>query len=484
MLAPGYKAAPTAPPIKTGAHGFVKSPIADALAAPHGTTTIHLHPTKGVTVTHVPGLKTLPARAGQAPPVQQLPNPAVGAPVPVHPLGAVSGVPHDARPGGVVQQQKPAAPKAKPKPTHGAGGAGTAPVDPAAADTATAKNAINAILAPIIKQITDAENARAAAGQQAIGGYTSNAEDQLKGLDFQAPFNAAAGGENAINTALLARLTGEGSSLQNDLQGKIGAIDPKLAASIGGAAGATANGAANAGLAQGDATTSELLSEGANAGAYGKKLPGITALAGAQDTSKLQGQTAADLKTQLDSITAKLPQMVQSQLASLTAGRNAQEKLRVGIALAENIDPYTGQLTQKGRDEIARIRVEQKNANTSAVRANNAQFNADRNAKLAKERIGISDKKLKIAVDKAQADLKQKGKLHGLSQNEYQTKQSQALGLARIAHAPTSDGHPPVSWQQYLNGGLKAKVPIWILIEQGRRVYSQDEIHKGLIPGG
>lgn len=332
-------------PVKTGAHGLVTNPINDALAHAHPLPNapakapkvkVQVHPDGTVTVHHGGASATATPTPYHAP--------AAGAP----PVGGSSSVPPDLRPGA----KPPHAPKVKPsRAPAAAGGAPVAAAPPN--DAATASSVINSILAPIIKQITDSENARAEAGQQAIGGYTQNAQDQLKGIDFQAPFTGAVGGENAINTALLARLGGQGSALQDQLQGQLGGVDPGLASAIGGNANATANGAANAGLATGDATTSSLLSQGANAGVYGKKLPAITSLAGAQDTGKLQGQVASDLKTQLGDIQSKVPGMIQSELTTLSTARTAAEKNRIAQIIAEGYDPSTGQLTPKARAALA-----------------------------------------------------------------------------------------------------------------------------------
>lgn len=203
-------------------------------------------------------------------------------------------------------------------------------------DTAAAKAQISTILAPVIQQIRDAENARAAAGQSAITGYTNSTENALKGIDFGAPSAQAGAGQNAINTALLAQLQGQGSGLQNELGGELAkaGLSPDQTSALTGRVASDTAGAAGAGLAKGDATLSSILQSGAAASDYGNKLPGIEALAGAQDTGKLQGGVSQDLNTQLSGVESKVPGMVQSALTALSSARTAQERNQIAALIA------------------------------------------------------------------------------------------------------------------------------------------------------
>jgi hypothetical protein len=278
----------------------------------------------GAGPTVVPGVTTGPVQTTQA--------------VPVKPVSVKTKAPAKA----------PVKPAAKP--------AATAPAPTtASSDQATATASINAIIAPLIKQITDAETQRASQGQQLISGYTQNAENQLKGIDFQAPYTGAAGSESAVNTALLNELQGQGGAAQNALGATLAqaGTDPTLAAALSARVGADTTGAAGANLAKGDATASQLISQGADAAGYGKKLPGITSLAGAQDVSKLLGQVATDQSTQLSGISSKVPAMVQSELSTLSTARTAAQKNQIASIIAEGYDPTTGQLTPTARAKLA-----------------------------------------------------------------------------------------------------------------------------------
>jgi hypothetical protein len=221
---------------------------------------------------------------------------------------------------------------------------------------------IQSILAPVIAQITNAEKARASQGQSLINGYTSNAVDQLKGLDFGAPYQAAEGDQNAVNTALLARLGNQGSALQNQLQGELGtSVGAPATDAVVGKVGADTTGAGNAGLAKGDATLSSLISQGAAAKTYGSKLPGIETLAGLQDAEKLQGAVNTDQANQLSSIESKVPSMVQLELGALASARTARQKNEIAALIAS------------GKTDAA-VKIAQMNNNTrvSIANANNA----------------------------------------------------------------------------------------------------------------
>lgn len=112
---------------------------------------------------------------------------------------------------------------------------------------------------------------------------------------------------------------------------------------------------------------------------------------------------------------------------------------------------------------------------------------ADRSAAIRAAQLGITEARLKAQLIKDASTAKEKGRYHGLKTKDYQHFASQALGAARNYHAPWKDAdgndQDPLSWQQYLTHGLNAGIPMWVLIDQGRKVYSQQEIKQGLIPG-
>lgn len=278
---------------------------------------------------------------------------------------------------GTVKPPKPPAPTVT-KPTAKTTNTGGLP----ASDMAAAKAQIDAVIAPLIQQITNASLVQGKQGESLIQGYTNSAENMLKGINFEQPFQSAAGQQNAINTALMASLGGQGGSLQNQLGGQLAASGqaPGLASAITTGVGNTATGAANTGLATGDASLSQLLQGGAAAQGYGNSLPGIQALAGLQDTKGLQGQVQTDENNQLSSIQSKVPGMVQSELGAISSDQSATAKENQTIAqdaasnrlkqeginatdrktdistiIAANIDPKTGTLTPAGIKQLRQL---------------------------------------------------------------------------------------------------------------------------------
>lgn len=227
------------------------------------------------------------------------------------------------------QQPTPA-----PKPTA----ARTAPAAGGQTDLQQAQQYVNALLNPVIKQITDAENARATSGQNAIQGYTS-AEQKLLGtyspLAAQ-EYGGAMQSQNAIDAALRSSLTGQGGDQANALGARLASlsVDPGTAARVVGAAGSTAAGAANANYAQGSATLSALGQQGAAAQDEARAQPGIAGLAGLQSSKALQAQTNTDLHDQLAAIGAKAPGLVQNLVSSLQNARTAQQRNQLAALIA------------------------------------------------------------------------------------------------------------------------------------------------------
>lgn len=231
----------------------------------------------------------------------------------------------------------------------------TAATAPAAAGPSLAeqtKAIVDSILGPLMANVKTAEEARAHAGQQQIGGYTTNAIDQLKGLDFASPYAGAASGANAVNDAELALLKGQGGDLAAQVGAKLASAGVDGTGVVGKINADTA-GASGANYTGGGATVQQLLSEGANAAAYGKKLPGIETLAGQQDTRGLQGQVSADTAKQLGDITAQAPQLIQSTLASLKTAAAQDKSLKIQAILASGYDPATGTLTPAAQKALA-----------------------------------------------------------------------------------------------------------------------------------
>jgi hypothetical protein len=249
----------------------------------------------------------------------------------------------------------PAAPKAAVKAPARAPAAGVvsvAPPAPQQTEEERAKAIVDSIMQPLIDQVKATEAAQSKSGSAAITGYTGNAIDQLKGLDFQAPYTGAVSGANAVNDAELALLKGQGGDLAAQVGAKLAAAGQNAAPVAAGLDAAT-TGASGADYAKGGATVAQLLSEGADAGAYGKKLPGIESLAGLQDLKGLQGSIAADTAKQLGDITAQTPQLIQSTLSNLHTTDNQDKSLKINAILASGYDPTTGTLTPAARKALA-----------------------------------------------------------------------------------------------------------------------------------
>jgi hypothetical protein len=252
----------------------------------------------------------------------------------------------------------PGAPPAPPKAqTPAARPAGRTAADSAPAPSSVADQAkaiVDSILQPLMAQVKADEEARSQSGSAAIGGYTNNALNQLKGIDFQAPFAGAASGANAVNDAELQLLQGQGGDLAAQVGAKLAAAgqDPSAAAAQ---LGALTTGASGAEYAKGGATVQDLLSQGAAAGRYGKSLPGIEALAGQQDERGLQGSISADTAKQLGAITSQAPQLIQSTLSNLQTQSNQDKSLKINAILAAGYDPTTGTLTPKARTALSSL---------------------------------------------------------------------------------------------------------------------------------
>lgn len=191
-------------------------------------------------------------------------------------------------------------------------------------------------------------------------------------------------------------------------------------------------------------------------------------------------QAGADAKKQLAiqlaGLEAQRPGLVSNALAQVqdAAAKNgaaAQNQALLPLLLAGKFDALPGRNPITGT----------KTSKQSAI------DNASRNADIRAENLGITEARLKAQLIHDATTQQEKGKYRGLKSKDYQHFASQALGAARNYHATWQDANgqdqDPLSWQQYLTHGLNAGIPMWVLIEQGRRVYSQPEIRKGLIPG-
>lgn len=455
---------------------------------------------------------------------QAKPTPKPHVKVTVHPNGKIE-VTHAPAPKPTAQvapqQNAPAAtptvkPKAKVAPAR-------VPAAQAAAPQQTIEQQAQTILDPVKASILNAINQRVTDQQTAITNYSKD----LAGLMGQyapaskASYGNAETGQAAIDAALASTLQGAGASGQADLAAKLAQInaDPGTAARINGQAAQDTSGAVGAGAARGSASLSSLLAQGANAQDYGAKLPGVAGLYGLQATKSAQSQGTTDTANAVATLEQQLPNIVQQLKTNKTQG--AQVNFERGVALLQangnvvtpEIRKLLGGALPNGPTPkaVAASAAAAPKVDSTLSKAYGVQTDQQGRAIVGKDGKpipyptgGTSAPKVDLALSKAYGILvdntatpilkngkpvelpstaKATDKYHGLSASKYQTEQAKAAGLARIAHEPTTDGHPGVSWQTYLTGALKQGVPWWVAIQEGKRVYSVAEIKLGLIPG-
>lgn len=384
-------------------------------------------------------------------------------------------------------------PKAKVKPKALVRSATTAGSPMSDFDLAQSRS--SQLLDPVIKQITDAINARTNAQQSAVTGYTGELA-RLYGLyagESGKAFDQGIASTATVNDALANRLAGVTSSTGTDLAAKLASIsaDPATAARISGDVAAAGKGAGNAGFALGSADLSSLIGQKTNAGDYGAKLPGLAGLYGLQATKQAQGQGSTDLASALTQLEGNAPSLATSLLSQIQTNRNQQQQL----------DFEKSQFGVKTKQTNAAATVKSNTADASLSKALGFLVNAQgdpvlKGGKIVEMPQSTSARKANASLSKslgyvvdAQGEPILRGGKKIIVPKSSTVKaatpatRAKALGLARVGHAPGPSGEPPVTWQKYLDTGLSKGIPAGVLIEEGRKVYTQAEIHQGLIPG-
>ena len=263
---------------------------------------------------------------------------------------------------------------------------------------ARAMSMTNEQLGPILENIRRLYAERSAQGQAAIRGTTS----ALGNLFAQAaPQTAAAYGEatksvNATNSELANRLGAFGQNLGAEVGGKLAAINAPAAvqSEIGGGAQQTAQGVANANFAIGAAEGNRLAAEGAHAGEYAAKLPGIAGLTGMQHARELEAQLNRQLQDDLaeqsshasETFTNLYLHLVDQEWQKTLARTSGQFKSAQAAADAQ----YHAQQIAFKRAELAwkkaKAKADRAQKETDAKRrAGISQQNADTSAKAAQE---------------------------------------------------------------------------------------------------
>lgn len=483
-------------PIHADQHGVVLSPVAlhGALAKKPGAlpNAPAKKPAKVKITVHPDGRVE----------VHSQPHPTA-APAPTYtPQGGPSAIPPDARPTG-EQSLRDLPPTdvvtQKPKPRVVAT---TKPAAAAAApptDFQSAQTQAEALLDPLVKQITDAINARTGQQQQAITGYSGEL-GRLFGLyNTQADpsFNTNIASEATVNDSLANRLAGVTSDTGGDLAAKLAAIgaDPATAARVTGDVQAAGTGAGNTGFALGSADLSKLIGDKSNSDTYGAKLPGLAGLYGLQSTKQAQAQGTTDLSTALTTLEQSAPGLTSSLLSQIQSNKNQQQQLAFEKQqFGDKTKAATTAATTKTNTvdtTLSKSLGFLVNAQGNPVLKGGKIVEMPQSSTTRKANASLS-KSLGYVVDSTGAPILRDGKKITLPKSATVKPPSaattaKALGLARNAHQGVTDSkgvqHPPLSWQQYLSNGLSEGIPAETLIEQGRKVYSQPEIHQGLIPG-
>lgn len=184
-----------------------------------------------------------------------------------------------------------------------------------------ASASVRSQLDPIIAQIRAGIEARSRFGQAAIGGLTNSLGGLLSsaGPQSQGIYDRARATEAQASSGLAAALGQFGTNLSGEQGAKLAlqGAPAGLTADITGGTQQTATGAANANLASATAEQQMLNTQGAAAGAYGAKLPGIAALTGIQHSRDLESQLSGDLSKQLADIESQAPGLISSVLQHL-----------------------------------------------------------------------------------------------------------------------------------------------------------------------
>lgn len=206
---------------------------------------------------------------------------------------------------------------------------------------------------PIYAALVDSINQRAAAGENAIKGYTTQFANVLGGYDPTGAYQGAQESQAALDSALATALAGAGTKDANDLAGKLATIGAPgdYANTLTSGVDQTGTGASNAGLAKGSASLAALIADTAHAKDYAGTLPTVAAREGLSTLKGYEGQTAQ----QITDLLAKKPADVLAERDKLEAQAAQKAALKQNAIIASGYDPATGQLTLAARKALAGI---------------------------------------------------------------------------------------------------------------------------------
>lgn len=179
----------------------------------------------------------------------------------------------------------------------------------------SAKRYVDALVNPMMKQITAQFDRQAAGGAGLISSYTKNLQAQLAGgaAATQQRYSQADTQLSAIDTALANRLSAAGQGQGSALAAKLAQAGIPQTTDLG----QMGAGASAAGFAKGSAGRQALLTQGAAAADYSAALPGIAGLGGAQRLGDYSAQIANQRQNALESLRGKIPGMYQQQLGQI-----------------------------------------------------------------------------------------------------------------------------------------------------------------------
>lgn len=365
----------------------------------------------------------------------------------------------------------------------GGGGSGSAS---APSIEQQAQGEIDPIIAALTGQATSQANAAAAA----IQGLTNSYGQQLGAINYGAPYSNAEAQQAAVDAALQASLTGQGNTLSQQLASQLGSA---VGASGQGAVQQVANQAAsqgagggNAEMANGSAALSNLIADAAAANSYGSQIPGIVALAGLQGVQQAEGNAQNEIAQgalQAESQLPTIEQQLRSNKLQAQSLANTKAYQRAEIAAK---DATLGLQRYKDVNSVnqglARLGIEQQNANTAVSRLNLEAQKAASSNQQAWARIGIEDDRLKMEIAKQNLSAKS----GGLSAEEISRYKSIADSwVTRTAgttlNPTTGKVEPALTPEQATTQALKEGVPLSVIVPAMEKYAKANGVSEGRI---
>lgn len=275
-----------------------------------------------------------------------------------------------------------------------------------------ARRLVNAGVNPQLAAINADYNRQQAAGTQTIKDWTDAVVRQLAGVapQLQQIYAQAQAQQGSADQALNDRLGQASGAVASDVAHQLEAAGqnaPAFAAPLA----ANASGSAAANLGMGTASRSELIGEGANAAAYGAKLPGIGAQGGLQRLGSFENEIATNRAHDVGAITAQVPkEILDEEQALRTAAFNNRIARQSGLLKQQQAaqDAAYKRATlglraqsqaEHARHDVATEGLTEQQIQARVTRAN--QVLADRNASAAAKHQATREKAFYSTREKA-----------------------------------------------------------------------------------